>query len=83
MSKSSDNLEQQFVLCLRNEGYEASLELLKLYRVLPDPKAAEKGLLRVMDESDEDYLYPESFFVVMPLSGEVRESVIKALHAVA
>lgn len=51
-----------YATCKRNEGYSASLELGRDYRVLPDPKAAEHGLIRVVDESGEDYLYPERYF---------------------
>ena len=50
------------VLCVRNEGYPAGLELRKVYRVLADERASERGLLRVIDESGEDYLYPEECF---------------------
>ena len=53
----------KFVICTQNTGYEASLELRKLYRVLPDSEAHALGQLRVVDESGEDYLYPSSFFV--------------------
>ncbi len=53
----------RFVLCVRNEGYPAGLELRKVYRVLADEQASERHLLRVIDESGEDYLYPEEYFV--------------------
>lgn len=51
-----------FAICIKNEDYEASLELRKLYEVLPDPKSEQLGMVRVMDESGEDYLYPQAFF---------------------
>lgn len=54
--------EKHFVLCIRNDDCE-DLELRKLYQVIPDKKASEEGYLRVIDDSGEDYLYPESFFV--------------------
>jgi len=54
---------RRFVLCVDNTGYPASLEVRKVYRVLPDAAAARHGLVRVIDESGEDYLYPEKFFV--------------------
>jgi hypothetical protein len=50
-------------VCVRNRGYRASLELRKLYAVLPDAFADEHQMIRVIDESGEDYLYPETFFV--------------------
>jgi len=52
-----------YVLCLRNRGYGASLEVRKVYRVVEDEGASSHGLIRVIDESGEDYLYPEKFFV--------------------
>ena len=53
----------RFVLCVRNRGYAASLEIRKVYRRLVDAKASRLGLLRVVDEWGEDYLYPVDFFV--------------------
>jgi len=55
--------EARFVLCVRNEGYPAALELRKIYQVLADERASERHQLRVIDESGEDYLYPEGYFV--------------------
>jgi hypothetical protein len=52
-----------FVLCIGNEGYAASLEPRKVYQMLSDPSAEEHGLLRVIDESGEDYLFPADYFV--------------------
>lgn len=54
---------RRYVICIRNEGYPSSLELKKVYSVLPDLEAETRGLLRVEDESGEDYLYPADFFV--------------------
>ncbi len=53
----------RYVLCIKNRGYSAALELRKVYRILPDPVAEERDLVRVIDESGEDYLYPARFFV--------------------
>jgi hypothetical protein len=53
----------QFAICISNNGVPASLELRKIYRVVADPDAASQGLVRVVDESGEDYLYPDKFFV--------------------
>jgi len=52
----------QFVVCLKNNGYEASLEPRKIYQVLPDKEAERHKMLRVIDESGEDYLFPVSLF---------------------
>jgi hypothetical protein len=71
--------KKRFVVCVRNTGYPASLELRKIYRALPDANAAVHGLVRVIDESGEDYLYPDKFF--MPL--DLPQIVETALRRVA
>ena len=68
----------RFAICLRNEDYAASLELHKLYRVLPDPEAAAHDRLRVIDESGEDYLYPADYFAEVPLPRAVEEALLRA-----
>jgi hypothetical protein len=70
--------EHQFVICIQNEGYPASLELWKVYRVVPDEKAAKHQLVRVVDESGEDYLYSESYFVPIKLPEAVEEALLRA-----
>jgi len=62
----------QFAVCLDNEGYKASLDVGKLYRVIPDDEAAAHGYIRVIDESGEDYAFTASRFhlVQLPLSVE-------------
>jgi hypothetical protein len=55
----------RFVLCVRNEGYPAGLELRRVYRALADEQASKLHQLRVIDESGEDYLYPEEYFVCL------------------
>jgi hypothetical protein len=59
---------KRLVVCVRNEGYKASLELRKLYEVLDDAFAEKHKLVRVIDESGEDYLYPSDYFVRIPAS---------------
>lgn len=59
--------KQQFVVCVNNEGYPASLERRKIYQTLPDRQAASHGLIRVIDESGEDYLYPADWFMSITL----------------
>jgi hypothetical protein len=68
----------QFVICIQNEGYPASLELWKVYRVVADEKAAKHQLVRVIDESGEDYLYSESYFVPIKLPQAVEEALLAA-----
>jgi hypothetical protein len=69
---------RQFVVCLRNEGYEAALERRKIYRVLPDPDAAKHRQIRVIDESGDDYLYPKNFFAPLELPQAVRRALLAA-----
>ncbi len=64
--------KSQFVICVDSEGYAASLERWKVYRALPDPEADVHGLLRVIDESGEDYLYPKDRFRPIRLPHQLR-----------
>ncbi len=52
-----------YLLCVANDGYQASLEVRKIYQSLLDVAAGQRGLVRIVDESGEDYLYPATFFV--------------------
>lgn len=61
-----------FAVCIDNHEYPVSLELHKLYRVVPDEDAARDGDLRIVDESGEDYLYPARNFVVMKLANDLE-----------
>jgi hypothetical protein len=73
----------RFAICIRNDDYPASLELYKVYRVLPDARAARDQMMRVVDESGEDYLYPNDRFVkvelpqraVAAIAGKKRKAV--------
>jgi hypothetical protein len=76
MKKNESSSE--FVVCIKNEGYPASLELHKIYRVVPDKAAAADGDLRVIDESGEDYLYPTSYFAPIKVPAAVEESLLRA-----
>lgn len=62
----------EFALCVRDGGYPESLEVRKVYRVLPDATARSHGLVRVVDESGEDYLYPEDLFVPIEVPATAR-----------
>ena len=64
-----------YVVCIRNDDYSASLELRKLYPVVPDRAAARLGLRRIIDESGEDYLYPESYFIDIKLPSSIERIV--------
>lgn len=61
-----------FALCIKNDACE-DLELRKVYRVLPDRRAEKEGYIRVIDESGEDYLYPQSYFIHLALPRKVQE----------
>jgi hypothetical protein len=63
------------VLCMRNEEYPASLEVRKLYPVIRDAAAEKHGLVRVIDESGDDYLYPAEYFVVLRLPQSVKRAL--------
>lgn len=67
----------RFAVCVNNAEYPASLELHKIYRVLPDEEAEVDGDLRVVDESGEDYLYPAGYFVLAELPQAVEKSLLQ------
>ncbi len=69
--------ESRFALCIENKDCE-DLEKRKIYEILPDEEAAREGCLRVEDESGEDYLYPESYFIVIELTRKAREALVAA-----
>ena len=68
----------QLVICVKNKGYEVSLERRKIYVALLDADASKRKLLRVVDESAEDYLYPESLFLSVSLPQSTRKAVLSA-----
>jgi len=74
MAKSTKVL----VICVKNEGYDVSLERRKLYVSIADSEAERHGQLRVIDESGEDYLYPREFFVPVQLPQSIRRAVLLA-----
>ncbi|MCH8289507.1 hypothetical protein IH992_00170 [Candidatus Poribacteria bacterium] len=80
MDKKENHLPQ-FGLCLDNEGYPASLEVGKLYRVIPDAEAAAHGYIRIIDESGEDYAYTASRFHLIQLPIAVEKALLSASQA--
>lgn len=80
MNKKENQLPQ-FGLCLNNEGYPASLEVGKLYRVIPDDDATVHGYIRVIDESGEDYAYTASRFHLMQLLTAVEKALLSVSQA--
>ena len=71
-------LMSRYLLCVKNSGYSASLELCKVYRRRPDRQAAAHQLVRIIDESGEDYLYPEEFFVPVQLPRGAEKAFVRA-----
>lgn len=69
---------KQLLVCIDNEGYPASLEKRKIYVALADRAAEKHGLVRIIDESGEDYLYPKSFFRAITLPQSVKKAVLAA-----
>ena len=72
------NAPTQLAVCIDNEGYPASLEKRKIYVLLPDRSAEKHGLVRVIDESGEEYLHPKSFFRIIALPQSVKKAVLAA-----
>jgi len=70
-----------FVLCVDNADYKASLILGKVYRIIPDPEAAKDDLVRIMDESGEDYLYHKTHFVFVDFPRAIAQK-LRSLEAV-
>ncbi len=63
-------------VCLKNDGYEASLERRKIYVILPDDVVSKHGLLRVIDESGDDYLYPRENFAALDLPPALKRALL-------
>jgi len=78
MAKPAD----RFVLCVANGKYKASLDPRKIYRVIDDPEGEKRAMIRVIDESGEDYLFPEDLFVPIEVPGEAQPAFeIEASHS--
>ena len=79
-SKSSESSPKDvagahYVICIKNDDYPASLELRKIYKQVPDRAASKLKMLRIVDESGEDYLYPANYFVAIKLPRSVERAV--------
>ncbi len=70
-----EETEKMFALCIENKDCD-DLEERKLYQILPDGAAAKEGYLRVVDESGEDYLYPESYFILVQLPRKAQDALL-------
>ncbi len=78
-AKASDMAH--FAVCLNNEGYPASLEVGKLYRVIPDKEADKHGYIRVVDESGEDYMFSSDRFHPVRLPPTIEKVLLAASHS--
>jgi hypothetical protein len=70
-------MKQKFLLCVDNGGYPASLEVRKLYQVIPDKEAERHNQIRIIDESGEDYLYPSRFFAPVKLPTRTKNRILE------
>ena len=70
-------MTKHFAICIRNDEYEGTLELRKLYEVIEDSSAEKRNYIRVVDESGEDYLYPESWFLLLELPQNVEDTLLQ------
>jgi hypothetical protein len=78
MPTKKKSIQPRFAVCLKNEGAEAALERNKLYVILPDARAAKDGLVRIVDEDGEGYLYPSAWFVALEVPKAVEEALLAA-----
>lgn len=74
----TQHTEKKFALCVRDDECE-DLELRKIYQVIADKRAEEEGYLRIVDESGEDYLYPESYFILVRLPRKAQQALVAAV----
>lgn len=72
------SMKKYYAVCIKNEGYEASLERRKIYQVVTDKQGAERGLIRIVDESGQSYLYPQSFFSPIKLPQPLLKAFARA-----
>ncbi len=68
-------VRRRHVVCVANEGYPASLERRKIYIALADATAERSGMIRVVDESGEDYLYPKEFFAELKVTAKLAKAL--------
>jgi hypothetical protein len=72
---------KHFAVCIRNDEYEVSIELRKIYEVLEDTFAEEHNMIRVIDEEREDYLYPRDWFLPLDLPPDVAQAIVQLTHS--
>jgi len=67
----------KYAVCVNNSEYPSSLEIFKIYRVLKDDDASANGDLRIIDESEEDYIYPADFFIPIEIPGALEKVMLQ------
>jgi hypothetical protein len=73
--KKQSRTVSQFAICVRNDYYAASLELRKVYQIVPDKSSNALGFIRIIDESGESYLYPAEYFLPIKLSPAIKKAL--------
>src|SRR5215208_3359196 len=73
--------DKHFAVCVGNRDYSAALEVSKIYQVLPDPVAASRSYVRIIDESGEDYLYPKRMFLQVKVGPDARATLVRILSS--
>lgn len=68
-------MKRHYMICVNNRGYEASLEIRKIYEIISDKAAEKHRQMRVIDESDEDYLFPDDYFAPVRLPSVTKEKL--------
>ena len=76
----TNRMSRHVAVCISNEGNEVSLQMWKIYKVLPDADASSEGLIRVIDETGEDYLFPEEYFAPIDLPSRLQRSFERAVR---
>ena len=71
-------MAKKFVICINNKGYKVSLEKGKVYQIVPDKEAETHKQIRVVDESNQDYLYPVEYFAPIDLPRTIEKALIEA-----
>ncbi len=79
MPQTHDKKTKSFALCLHEDRQGESLTVGKIYPVMPDPKAESHGYVRIVDDSGEDYLYSNSFFMFVKLPAAAQKALLEAL----
>jgi hypothetical protein len=79
--KTMSERQRHFAVCIRNDEYEESLELKKIYELLTDTRAEEHNMVRVIDEEGEDYLYPRDWFLPIELPERIEQAILHLAHS--